>query len=59
MGTNSYKTIMQGKLYPKRNEVCDKTMTFDDSLVNWEKATNLEAIKKRHQSMKVNKAKVI
>ena len=59
MGTNSYKTIMQGKVYPKRNEVSDRTMTFEDSLVNWEKATHSEAIKRRHQSMKCDKAKVI
>jgi hypothetical protein len=50
---------MKGDVYPKRHEITDKTMNFEDSLKVWEKTTNLDAIKSRHMSMKLTNSKVI
>jgi hypothetical protein len=50
MATKQYKTIMDSKLYPKRWEMFDTTLSNADELKKWEKTTSKEAIANRNKS---------
>ena len=51
MQSKPYKTIMNGKCYPKRWENTDKSQHYSTQLSQWDHVTSKEVMAKRNKSM--------